>query len=253
MVIAIIGLLLGGLLLPLANQVEGRRVSDTQDELREIKEALYGFVLTNGRLPCPETDDAAADGTEDVTAGDCDVAEGLLPWTDLGVAERDSWNNRFRYVVDIHFADSGGVNDGTTFVLSGTPAQPHPPAFPADSLHVECDLQTPTVNVSLQLCSSGHITILDAEGTYDDPTIPGAPDSNQVAISVPALVISRGANGGLAPVDLVSLHEIENTNGDDIFVSRDFSNQGGWEYDDVLIWLSPNVLKSKLVTANLLP
>ena len=253
-VIAIIGLLLGGLLDPLANQVEGRRVSDTQNELREIKEALYGFVLTNGRLPCPDKDDATADGTEDripvAAPVACEVAEGLLPWTDLGVTERDSWNNRFRYIVDIHFADD---DDGMDILPDGPAGQPpHPPPGPGE-LHSECDGQTPTVGVSLQLCSSGHITIFDAEGTYDDPTIPGAPDSNQVAINVPALVISRGANGGLAPVDLVSLHEIENTNGDDIFVSRDFSNQGGWEYDDVLIWISPNVLKSKLVTANLLP
>ena len=212
-------------------------------------EALYGFVLTNGRLPCPETDDATAVGTEDRTAGVCDVAEGLLPWTDLGVAELDSWNNRFRYIVDIHFADD---DDGMDILPDGPPSQPHPPPGPGE-LHSECDGQTETVGVSLRLCSSGHITIFDAEGTYDDPSIPGAPDSNQIAINVPALVISRGANGGLATTDLVSLHEIENTNGDDTFVSRDFTAQGGWEFDDVLIWISPNVLKSKLVTANLLP
>src|SRR5665647_1087323 len=55
MVLMIVGLLLGGMLVPLSAQMDQRNVSDTQKTLSEIKEAIVGFTLANGRLPCPAT------------------------------------------------------------------------------------------------------------------------------------------------------------------------------------------------------
>ena len=60
-VIAIVALLLGALLVPLATQIQGRNVKETRESLAEIKEALMGYAMTQGRLPCPDTD-AAPDG-----------------------------------------------------------------------------------------------------------------------------------------------------------------------------------------------
>ena len=51
----IIALLLGAVLVPLATQVEQRQVSETQKTLDDAKEALVGFALANGYLPCPDT------------------------------------------------------------------------------------------------------------------------------------------------------------------------------------------------------
>ena len=52
-VVAVIALLLGGIIVPLAAQVEERRISEMQRLLDETREALAGFAVTNGRLPCP--------------------------------------------------------------------------------------------------------------------------------------------------------------------------------------------------------
>ena len=43
-VLVIVGLLIGGLLTPLAAQLEQRRGSETQKALDEAKEALFGFA-----------------------------------------------------------------------------------------------------------------------------------------------------------------------------------------------------------------
>ena len=52
-VLMIVGLLLGGMLVPLSAQMDQRNISDTQKSLSEIKEALIGYAMANGRLPCP--------------------------------------------------------------------------------------------------------------------------------------------------------------------------------------------------------
>src|SRR5687768_18621141 len=77
----IIALLLGSLLVPLATQVEQRQISDTEKILAEIRDALVGFAVANGYLPCPDKNAGVAgagtanDGVEDVTAAGYCVTE----------------------------------------------------------------------------------------------------------------------------------------------------------------------------------
>ncbi len=52
-VLVVVALLIGGLLVPLSMQIEQQRIRDTQKTLEEIKEALVGFAIANGRLPRP--------------------------------------------------------------------------------------------------------------------------------------------------------------------------------------------------------
>ncbi len=61
-----------------------------------------------------------------------------------------------------------------------------------------------------------------------------------------AVIISRGANWANTP----SADEAENTDGDTDFVSHDFV-QGG--FDDMVVWLSPNTVFSRMVMAGQLP
>lgn len=65
-----------------------------------------------------------------------------------------------------------------------------------------------------------------------------------------AVIISRGANWGSA----TSTPETENINGpttgDRNFVSHDFVQNG---FDDLVVWLSPNILINRMVTAGQLP
>lgn len=225
-VLIIITLLLGGLLVPFATQVEQRRIAETQKALEEIKEALLGFAVANGRLPCPDLiggGSGANDGLENTVAGACSAVEGNLPWATLGAGHQDAWGNRFRYRVTSAFASSAPLftltDLGTLTVCSATPA------------------------VGSNLC----------------PT-------QSVASDVPAVVLSSGKNGfggisantGNAAPAPTSLDEVENTDAGrnaNIFVSRILTLPGAVnpEFDDHVAWISPNILFNRMVAAGRLP
>jgi len=133
MVLVVVGLLLGGSLIPLSIQMEKQDRDATQQQLQDIRDALIGFALTNGRLPCPDTDnDGQMNGVST-----CTSALGVIPWADLGVGQQDAWGQPFTYRVSSDFADN---TDGTA---CSSPA---------------------TIGVSFSLCSAGDISVLDAVG-----------------------------------------------------------------------------------------
>ncbi|HAN55905.1 MAG TPA: hypothetical protein DCQ77_06830, partial [Betaproteobacteria bacterium] len=115
-VLFIVSLLLGGMLLPLAAQQDMRNQGDTQKQLTEAREALLGFAIANGRLPCPAS--AGSNGVESpATAATATTGvpctnpyDGFLPAVTLGLAPIDAqgfavdgWGgntiNRIRYAV----------------------------------------------------------------------------------------------------------------------------------------------------------
>jgi type II secretory pathway pseudopilin PulG len=122
-VLFIMVLVLGSLLVPLTTQVEQRQLSETQKQLEDIREALIGFAIANGYLPCPDTGN---DGLENVTVatGRCtlisgdNVAYGRLPHLDLGLGNADLWGNRLTYVVNEVYARRGP--NATPFTLAST-------------------------------------------------------------------------------------------------------------------------------------
>lgn len=202
-VLVIVGLLLAAFLTPLRAQIELRNISETRNNLSEIKDALIGYALSHsatgdGRpfLPCPDTDN---DGAENRVGNACVQPEGGLPFSDLGLNVTDSWNNRFIYRVTPAFSNS---LNGFTLFLAG--------------------------DITLRDSAAGNVT-----GSF-----------------LPAIVLSLGENGS-APV--LGLDEQENTNGDAIFVSKEFSNSQVTPFDDLVVWLSTNTLMNKMVTAGRLP
>jgi prepilin-type N-terminal cleavage/methylation domain-containing protein len=54
-VMVIIAILITAVGIPLATQVDQQRNVETQKQLEQIKEAIYGYAMANGRLPCPAT------------------------------------------------------------------------------------------------------------------------------------------------------------------------------------------------------
>jgi type II secretory pathway pseudopilin PulG len=70
----------------------------TSNRLNMIHDALLGYALTNGRLPCPDTDN---DGLQNGPA--CNGVEGTVPGTDLGVLFLDAWGHPIRYRADDNF------------------------------------------------------------------------------------------------------------------------------------------------------
>ena len=118
-VIALIGLLLGGgsmLIEPLLNK---NRRGDTKARLNLIEDALTLYAANNDDLPCP-SDPAlgpgdAANGGESPPGIFCTniVAVGGVPWRALGLSEADvldGWGRRVTYAVT-----------GSLAVQTGTP------------------------------------------------------------------------------------------------------------------------------------
>ena len=105
-VLAIVGLLIGTLVPSLATLIQLRGHGDAARELRQIKEALLGFAVSEGRLPWPDTD-VLPDGVENParpTPPDCVSCEGYLPWKTLGIAPTDPWGRMYLYRVSHEFA-----------------------------------------------------------------------------------------------------------------------------------------------------
>jgi type II secretory pathway pseudopilin PulG len=218
----IITLLLGGILVPLATQVEQRKTSETQKALDDFRQALLGFALAYGYLPCPDmtAGPGANDGQEDVNVGVCVTNEGNLPWATLGVTGYDSWGNRHRYRVHPSFSQRAPA---TLFTLSTT-----------SNLQVCAD----------QGCGTSLTTIADGP---------------------PAVVLSHGKNGYGAINSITntvnpaptSLDELANTSGtaDTIYVSHAQSDIGSTtgEFDDIVVWLSREILLNRMVAGGRLP
>lgn len=109
-VLVIISFLAGGLMMSFGAQVDLRYRGETQQKLQEARDALVGYAASHNAtidglpyLPCPDTN-GDGQGDRDASDDQCLNAEGTLPWVDLGLANQDSWGNRFRYRVAANFS-----------------------------------------------------------------------------------------------------------------------------------------------------
>ncbi len=218
-VLIIFGLMLAMFLSPLSAQREINNRAQTQTRLNEAKEALMGFALINGYLPCPDTT-TIPDGIEDVNSGTCNNQEGFLPWSDLGVEATDAWNHYFKYRVDSTFS-----NRNSLFTISN-----------ADNGAIVIYAEDPSTSI----ISSG--THLSAVIVSHGKNANGATNTNTNA----------GTNTQPAPT---GADELENTDNDNDFVSHPPSVQSSTrgEFDDMLIWISPKVLINRMIMAERLP
>lgn len=92
---------------------------------------------------------------------------------------------------------------------------------------------------SFTLADNGNITVKDAAGGAD------------IAQNIPAIIISHGSNGKILPPG--SAQEIENTDGDTIYVLKIYSRDPILEFDDLVTWISPSVLRNRMVVSGQLP
>ena len=243
-VIALLGLVLGTLVVPLAARFQAQKVEETRRELRAINEALVGFAIANGRLPCPDRD---RDGVEDAPCAQ--AAEGFVPWAQLGVRPTDAWGRLFHYRVAAEFTAAARLGE-----LCNPP---------------NGDMRTP--DGVLNLCDEGDITVFTRG---DDPRISGVQSKARMALAsvVPAVVVSLGSNGlggtdfaGNVLANPTGADERENLlDGNGEFVSRiptrfrEPCNDAVealpfCEFDDLVGWVSANILFHRLVAAGILP
>lgn len=96
-VLFLVALLASALIVPIATQVEQRRVSETQRRLEEAREILLGYAVTNKRLPRPAVSETiGTEKTACTTDADC---TGVIPWVPLGAPKTDAWDTLIRYSV----------------------------------------------------------------------------------------------------------------------------------------------------------
>lgn len=231
MVMLIIGLLLGGLMPTLSAQMEAQRVSETRKQLEEIQQALIGYATANGRLPCPAS--SSSTGEESPTGGgNCtNFYDGFVPAATLGITSMDSqgrvtdgWGNAIRYAVA-----ANTVNGVANTFTSNNGMQ----------------------NATMDNIAAANLLNVCASATGISGSDCGAA-SNKLTDKVPALVYSTGKNGGYGGA---GLDEAANLNGNRVFVSHTPtpSTATNGEFDDLMIWLSPNILFNRMVAAGKLP
>jgi type II secretory pathway pseudopilin PulG len=239
--LAVLGLLLGSLVMPLAAQSEMRTRRETEKALADIHDALIGFAVANGRLPCPAVPTAvsgmAGAGIEARNDSGClctagtnlasttgslcvgPAAIGVLPWSTLGLPEVDAWGRRFTFAIDPLFGRPPGQD---TFGCAPTTA----PRF-----------------AGFALCSPPHVEVATAAG-----------GARIVSGGVPAIAVCHGKNGyggytaqGLRiPATGAGPDEAENANSDAVFVSST-------NIDDQVTWVPTPILMHRMLSAGLLP
>jgi prepilin-type N-terminal cleavage/methylation domain-containing protein len=103
-VLVIVALLTSGLLVGISAQRNAAETVDAQHQLENIREALLGFAMANGRLPCP-ADPALTSGSEDRPnpTSPCNRTFGVIPWATLSLPETDPWGRRFTYFANASF------------------------------------------------------------------------------------------------------------------------------------------------------
>jgi prepilin-type N-terminal cleavage/methylation domain-containing protein len=221
-VVAVIALLLGTLLVPLSTQVAQRNISQTQKQLDEVKEALLGYAIVNGRLPRPAASET--DGNERAACADARECTGFLPWATLGLPKADVWGKLFRYSVALQYANATfDFNTGGTLKTVQT-------RIPGTA--------TP-VNLATNL-----VAVVLSYG----PNNWGRTEAGTDIADASATNIDEDTNDA-------KFHCATVGNCTD-FISRPIStNTGaaGGEFDDLVAWVPQTILFSRMVAAGKLP
>jgi prepilin-type N-terminal cleavage/methylation domain-containing protein len=251
-VLIIISVLFAMIAIPLATQIDLRRTEDTQRQLEAIKEALIGYAVANGRLPCPAI--ATSNGNEafaaggNATNGNCQQFVGFLPAATLGLSPvdangfaLDAWGltqNRIRYGVSALASPSGTpatcINAIVTNVFTRT-----------DGMRLAtmaCLADTnPSLNM-LRICSS---TPTGAAGAATGCT-------SLLTTKAPFVLLSLGKNAATGGIDTDEAHNVDT---DAYFVSHTPTPAGSanGEFDDVVTWGSLSALFARMVQAGRLP
>jgi type II secretory pathway pseudopilin PulG len=266
-VLAAVALLIGGLLAALSTQIEMGKVRSTQSDLKAIGEALVGFASARGYLPCPATPASRGVSDPPPPTVPCARYQGLIPAATLGLALTsdehgvavDSWGNPYYYAVTD--ADSAAFVTPPPLGIKGAWAaglNPDLRVCPrASSSGTACEgADTPladgVVAVWLSLGPDGREFLqlhvdrnpqAPADETENCGEVAGAPVSETVA--------APPAREYFLP-------------NDDVFVARpragrawdpigDPGTTGDDTFDDLVEWLSPYVLYSRMLTAGQLP
>lgn len=230
-VLMIVGLLLGGLLPTISGQIEKQRTNETRKQLEEIQQALFGFAVIYGRLPCPAT--LASNGVESPAGGDCTTFQnGYVPAVTMGISGPtnaflllDAWGNPIRYAVTSWDRTVAPIQNRVFTTTDGMKT-----------------VGISNLSPNLLVCANSTTAGFDGSNC-------GAGNALTVNPGVPAIIFSTGKNGALGSS---GSDESANLDNNRVYVSHP-PTAGTNEFDDLMIWISPNILLNRMVTAGKLP
>lgn len=240
-VLLVVTILLGYTVALFPVQQELKQYRQANNEVNGAIEHLIAFAQINGRLPCPDTSAGASsiDGREDRNGvNDCHAYFGFLPGRTLGILGDyddngvllDPWGQGYRYAVspvdtsvdgDFDLVTANGVrNEGVAAVVP---------------------------NLDLFICDDSATL-----GTHADCT---AAASNEVMRSITAVIISQGKDRGTVAsnIQAENVDDFHDGTNDKVYIFASQSDKAGSEFDDVVKWLSSNLLFSRMIAAEQLP
>lgn len=255
MVLLIFGLLLAGLIPTISSQIEQQRRNETRKTLEEMKDALLGFAVANGRLPCPAS--TASGGTESfctsaTTVGCIETTalqshgrcakpyDGFVPAMTLGIAPinaqgqlLDAWSNPVRYAI------TNTKDTSNNFYFTAT-----------DGIKTRWNSGI-SLNPDLRVCPTSTGLTTATPGSAD--CAGNASTNNAVAV-----IYSLGKNsatGGAGGDEAHNPNPQTPITADRAFVFHEpaASVATNGEFDDIVTWLSPNILYNRMVAAGKLP
>ena len=275
-VVVIESLLLSFTVALIPRQQELRQYREADREMDKILDAIIGFAQVNGRLPCPSI--VASPGVSS-GGGDsaCTRATGFVPWDTLGIQgfiNRDSlladpWGNPYRY-----FVPNIDANDDGNFDLTYNDQMKE--IGIGDRWDVASDPDNPVVGTDGYTDLDGQFVICDATAATPDICDGGANEvfgnapttkgPYQGAVIVP---LSVGKNGAKLPDSTDNADEYENM-GSTLIDGYYMKNQNpvmgqrrstfvkrptGFadDFDDIIKWIPPNTLFSKMIEVGQLP
>lgn len=221
-------------MISLGAQRDIANANETKKLLSDIRDALIGFTVANGRLPCPASPGTTGVEKPNTGVGPCNNPyDGFLPAITLGISPTneqgyavDSWGNPIRYAVT--------EANGNTFTKTN---------------EIKTNWSV-GLNPNLRVCSTSDG--VKNPGTTS-ATCNNAPDTSLTTNAV-AIIFSTGKNGNDVPAasnvdELANWPTLTSNTKDLIFVSHTPT----LAFDDIVIWLSPNILYNRMISAGKLP
>ncbi len=276
-VLAIIGLLVGGALSFFRPLDQNIRTAETKERMQKVANAMSSFALRNNRIPCPASPDDASpepfgaelgSGTDGQSQGSCTVAqaEGIVPFRTLGIRQEDvidGYGSYFTYRVSPAFTNQNGggntIHDSCrsdNWINGGSNVSPDKARFCCPSTFYFA------INTDLVVDDVGG-TAISPTRTSDQGNMDSVDATPGNALTAVYILISHGSNrygkflvgstidptAKFTQTDLFGISETENMNGDVNFVDTiEVLREGNTYFDDIVLWRTQDSLMSELGT-----